>query len=167
MSVFDDIPRNDAEPPLPGEAQYAYLNRSARPEAARVREKVDAWFAGYPESHRDGLAARFRSTIDDQHRSAFFELFLFDLLQARGCKILEIEPKLAHTDKSPDFLVENDKQERFYVEAVQASGLSNQEVAAQRALILRFLQSTVRLHRFTSWTVWSPEAQLNLCPSRS
>ncbi|MGM4991280.1 hypothetical protein [Tardiphaga sp. 841_E9_N1_2] len=134
MSIFDDIPRDDLEPPLPDETQFAYLNRSARPEAARVREKVDAWFAAYPETHRGALVSRFRSTIDDQHHSAFFELFLYHFLLARGCKIVAIEPKLEHTDKSPDFLVENAKGERFYVEAVQASGLSNLEVAAKARL---------------------------------
>jgi hypothetical protein len=134
MSIFDNIPRDDTESLPPGEAQFAYLNRSGRPEAARVREKAEAWFADYPDTDRDDLVARFRSTIDDQHQSAFFELFLFQLLQTRGCKVLEIEPKLAHTDKSPDFLVENAKKERFYVEAVQASGLSNQDVAARARL---------------------------------
>jgi hypothetical protein len=134
MSIFDSIPRDDTEPLPPGESQFAYLNRSGRPEAARVRDKAETWFAGYPDTHRDELVARFRSAIDDQHQSAFFELFLFHLLQARGCKVMAIEPKLDHTDKSPDFLVENAKQERFYVEAVQASGLSNQDVAARARL---------------------------------
>lgn len=134
MSIFDDIPREDTGAPSQDESQFAYLNRSARPEATRVRERVDAWFAAYPESHRGPLIARFRSTIDDQHRSAFFELFLYHLLLARGCKVIEIEPQLEHTDKSPDFLVENARGERFYVEAVQASGLSSQEVAAQARL---------------------------------
>ena len=134
MSVFDDISREDTGVPSQDETQFAYLNRSGRAEAARVREKVDAWFAAYPDSHRDALVARFKSTIDDQHRSAFFELLLYHLLLARGCKVLAIEPKLEHTDKSPDFLAENAMQEHFYVEAVQASGLSNQEVAAQARL---------------------------------
>jgi hypothetical protein len=134
MSIFDSIERPDTGVPLLGEGQFAYLNRSGRVEAARVREKVEEWFAGYPETHRDGLIARFRSTIDDQHHSAFFELFLHRLLLARGCTVLEIEPKLENSTKSPDFLVENAQKERFYVEAVQASGLSNQEVAARARL---------------------------------
>lgn len=134
MSIFDDIDRQDAGPHPADEAPFSYLNRSGRTEAERVRRKVDEWFAAYPETHRNGLVARFRSTIDAQHQSAFFELFLYHFLLARGCKVIEIEPKLEHTDKSPDFLVENEKQERFYLEAVQASGLSNQEVAAQARL---------------------------------
>src|SRR5258708_3405234 len=116
MGIFDDIPR--ASLALPAcEAQFAYLNLSARQEAARVREKVDAWIDGYPEKNRAELIARFRSAIDDQHHSAFFELFLHQLLLARGCKVLEIEPSLPHTTKSPDFLAENEAHERFYLEA--------------------------------------------------
>jgi hypothetical protein len=133
MSIFDDIPRTSLALPAE-EAKFAYLNLSARPEAGRVREKVDAWSAGYPEKNRDELVARLRSAIDDQHHSAFFELFLYHLLLARGCKVLEIEPTLPHTSKSPDFLAENGAQERFYLEAVQVSGLSSQDVAAQARL---------------------------------
>lgn len=48
--------------------------------------------------------------------------------------MLEIEPTLPHTTKSPDFLAENAAQERFYLEAVQASGLSSQDVAARARL---------------------------------
>jgi hypothetical protein len=66
----------------------AYISRTA------CGGKIDAWLSSYPETHRDGLIARFRATIDYQHRSAFFELFLYHLLLARGCKMIEIEPKL-------------------------------------------------------------------------
>lgn len=134
MSIFDAIDRSDFDPKPADEGQFSYLNRSARVEAERVRQKVDEWFAAYPEKNRSDLVSRFRSTIDAQHHSAFFELFLYHLLLARGCKVIEIEPKLAHTDKSPDFLVETAGGKRFYLEAVQASGLSNQELAAQARL---------------------------------
>lgn len=134
MTIFDNIPRDDTQPPLKDETQFAYLNRSGRTDAARVRDKVDAWFAAYPEAHRVPLVARFRSSISDQHRSAFFELLLYHLLLARGCNVLAIEPVLAHTDASPDFLVEDAASQRFYVEAVQVSGLSNPEVSAQARL---------------------------------
>lgn len=154
MSIFDDVPRTSMVLPA-GEAQFAYLNLSARPEAARVREKVDAWILGYPEKNRDELIARFRSAIDDQHHSAFFELFLYQLLLARGCKVLEIEPTLPHTTKSPDFLAENAAQERFYLEAVQASGLSSKDVAARARLstALAAIDSTPSPLHFLDLTV--------------
>jgi hypothetical protein len=134
MSIFDDIARENDQPRQEGEPLFSYLNKSCRPEAERVRALVDEWIGEYPGSHREALVARLRSDIDDQHQSAFFELFLHHFLCTRGCKIIEIEPKLEHTDKSPDFLVETSTGERFYLEAVLASGRSNQETAAYARL---------------------------------
>jgi hypothetical protein len=134
MSIFDDIPRDDTGPRSLEEPLFAYTNRSGRAEAGRVRQKLDEWVEAYPKSVREQLIARLLSTSDDQHVSAAFELFLYHLLQARGCKIVSIEPKLGHTAKNPDFLVENAQQERFYMEAVMATGLSKHEVGARSRL---------------------------------
>jgi hypothetical protein len=134
MSLFDDFPRATTDLPDHNETAFAYLNRSARVEANRVRTLADIWFSHYPSAHRESLAARFRSSIDDQHRSAFFELFLHELVLTRGHKVLEIEPKLTHTSKSPDFLVESDQGHRFYLEAVLATGRSQDDAAAQARL---------------------------------
>jgi hypothetical protein len=134
MTVFDDIPRRGTDPPIQNETAFGHLNRSGRTEAARVRLLVDAWFDRYPTAHRDPLVARFRSSIDDQHRSAFFELFLHELVLTSGHKVLQIEPKLAHTTKSPDFLVESAQAHRFFLEAVLATGRSQNDVAAQARL---------------------------------
>src|SRR5262245_19699515 len=130
MSIFDEIPRQHFEGRPDGEAMFAYTNRSGRAEAQRVRDSMDSWVKRYPETHRENLVARLRSVSDDQHRTAFFELFLYRLLQVRGHKIIDIEPKLEHTGKSPDFLAETPNRERFYIEAAMATGFSNQEVAA-------------------------------------
>jgi hypothetical protein len=94
MTIFDDIARENDQPRQEGEPLFSYLNESSRAEAERVRKLVDEWIEEYPESHRDALVARLRSDIDDQHQSAFFELFLHHFLRAR--KIIEIEPKLQH-----------------------------------------------------------------------
>jgi hypothetical protein len=67
MLLFDDIPRPETDVPDQHEAAFAYLNRSARPEASRVRQLVEDWLARYPAHHRDSLIARLRSPIDDQH----------------------------------------------------------------------------------------------------
>jgi hypothetical protein len=134
MPLFDDIPRPDTDVPDQHEAAFAYLNRSGRPEASRVRQLVEDWLVRYPAHDRDVLIARLRSTIDDQHRSAFFELFVHGMLLARGHRILEIEPKLPHTAKSPDFLVQAKEGHRLYLECVLATGRSQQEVAAQARL---------------------------------
>lgn len=136
INVFDDIPRSDNGSPDQDETAFAYLNRSGRAEAARVRQLVNAWFAHYPATHRHALVARFRSTIDDQHKSAFFELFVHEFILVRGHKILAIEPRLSHSSKSPDFLVQTNPghHHRFYIECVIATGRSQEETAAQARL---------------------------------
>jgi hypothetical protein len=152
--VFDDIPRPDIDWSDQHEAAFAYLNRSGRPEAARVRQLVEDWLARYPADGRDAQVARLRSTIDDQHRAAFFELFVHELLLTRGHRIMEIEPKLPHTPKSPDFLVQAKEGHRCYLECIVATGRSQQEVAAQARLnqALTALDRTSSPHHFLDLT---------------
>ncbi|MDZ5448634.1 hypothetical protein [Labrys sp. ZIDIC5] len=134
MSIFDDIARHDLAPPLANDTDFSYLNRSNRVEATRVRVLVDSWFERYPLEDRGGLAERFRSSINHQHKSAFFELFLHEFVLATGHRIIAIEPPLAHTRYRPDFLVESPGGGRFYLEAVLATGLSDRERAEQARL---------------------------------
>lgn len=155
MSIFDDISRTDTAPPLQNETAFGYLNRSGRVEAGRVRHNVDLWLDHYPVEHRDALIARFRSSIDDHHLSAFFELFLYELMLARKFTVVAIEPPLAHTRKSPDFLVEDSNGLRFYLEAAFATGRSRGEVGAQARLneALAAIDGTLSPEHFLDITV--------------
>jgi hypothetical protein len=134
MSIFDNISRNRLDVPQQGEPSFAYLNLSNRPESARVRALVDEWLESYPTHHRDALVARLRSPIDVAHKSAFFELLLHQLATANGLAVITIEPQLAHTERSPDFLIEDAEKHRFYLEAVISTGLSQAEAAAESRL---------------------------------
>ena len=122
VPVFTAGPRFDARPPYPKESAYAHLDRSARPEADALRSLIEDWLGLYPVAEESDLDARLRSPRDDQHRSAFFELLLHRVLLALGHGIPAVEPKLAHTWKTPDFLIESREGERFYMEAVSAQG---------------------------------------------
>ncbi len=109
--LFDDRERNDLRPSKHSEDSFAYLNRSARPSSAHIRELLEEWYARYPVSERNELNKRFRA---DFH-AAFFELFLYELLRKTGYCIT-LHPSLPGTRKRPDFLVEGfDVQ--FYLEA--------------------------------------------------
>lgn len=134
MIVFEDISRDLEGPMRPIDTEFGYLNRSNRPEAERVRQLVEQWIARYPESRRAGLVARLRSKRDAAHCSALFELTLHELLIVTGHRLIEIEPVLSHTTKSPDFLVEAPDGTRFYLEAVLATGKSADETAADARL---------------------------------
>jgi len=128
VGVFEQGPRIDGRPRQPKESAYGYLNRSARPEAERERERIEDWFGRYPVAESRDLALRLRSRLDDQHRAALFELRLHEHLIRSGHH-LAIEPKLAHSWKSPDFLVDG----QFYLEAVMAAGADLGTVLKRKA----------------------------------
>lgn len=132
MPLFDVVDRPLDHGADEGEAAYRYLNRSGRPEVAAVRAKFVDFLARYPEESRDNLITRFRSDDDVSHYSAVFELLLHEALLCVGATIEAIEPKLAHTDRSPDFLVRSANGERFYLEATLATGLSDSDRRSKR-----------------------------------
>ena len=98
MTLFDDIHRQDVGPGLHAEPEFIYLNRSARSQAVKVRSELEGWFSRYPEAERYEVRQRFRSKNDSQHRSAFFELFLHELLMQLGCRV-EIHPTMTQTTR--------------------------------------------------------------------
>jgi hypothetical protein len=134
MTVFDNIPRTNLEPANHRIAAFDYLNESARSPAARARGLIEELFARYPGAHARALRRRLRSIDDISHRSAFFELLLHELLLRERCTIVAVEPVIAGTDRSPDFLVEAADGSRFYLEATLATGRSEADAAAQRRL---------------------------------
>ncbi len=133
MAVFTEGPRCDGRPPYPQEGAAAYLDRSADPAADALRSLIEDWLERYPIDEAQHLAARLRSRRDDQHRSAFFELLLHRLLLTLGHRIPAIEPKLPHSWKSPDFLVESPQGARFYLEAISAQGPDLHAVLKRKA----------------------------------
>lgn len=122
--LFSERERTYEGPRLRSEPEYAYLDRSARPEMARIRDRLEEWFAHYPEARRAAFVPRFRSTDDAQFRSAFFELYVHETLRRLGHEV--------HVLKRPDFLVTGPDGRRAYVEATLASGVSHEERAAER-----------------------------------
>lgn len=134
MPIFDDN-----EKTLLGGAshiisQFDYLNTSARPEADKVRGALERYFERYPEQHRNELRTRIRSVIDRQHLAATFELILHEVLLSSGCVIEEIEPTVPASNHRPDFLARAPDGQRFYLEAVVPSGLSNVQAGAERRM---------------------------------
>lgn len=134
MTLFDNIPRDDEGPASYAEPQFNYLNRSARGDVAKVCKALEDWFSRYPDEARTALLGNFRSPNDNQHRSAFFELFLYELLLSLGCRV-EIHPEPSKAKKTrPDFRVHSPTNNHFYLEAVLATDESDEEAAARARL---------------------------------
>ncbi len=110
--LFDDIERSDDAPLRAGESPFGFLNRSAWPRNPNVRSELERWYKRFPDSNGD-LRSRFRRK-DQNHESAFFELFLHELFVRLGLSV-EVNPTLAGGSK-PDFLVAGSGS-RAYVEA--------------------------------------------------
>lgn len=128
LSVFDQGPRLDSAPRRGKESVFAYLDRCAGAEAEQERARIEDWFERYPAAEGRELALRLRSRLDEQHKAARFELLLHEEL-LRGGHHMAIEPKLAHSWKSPDFLVDG----QFYLEAVMAAGADLGTVLKRKA----------------------------------
>jgi len=117
MRLFDNIVRSYLGPAQYAEPKFRYLNRSGRIEVDRIRQELERWFSRYPNAGKRDLRERFRSTSNSNHQSAFFELFLHELLLKLGCMV-EIHPETnTGMRKRPDFLVKPPKVGRFYMEA--------------------------------------------------
>jgi hypothetical protein len=143
MRLFDDRERRDTEPKGRIEPHFPYLNRTARPEFERARAVLEEWFSRYPAAHQSELRQRFRGRNDDNHRAAFFELFLHELLIQLACRVT-VHPAIgATTSKTPDFLVEPPDGQVFYLEAVVAVDKSHEERAAE-ARVGRFMDEMNR-----------------------
>jgi hypothetical protein len=130
MMLFDEIQRTDHKPAKYGDSMFAFINRTARDGFDQVRHELESWFMYYPRHEQRELRARFRSAIDTQHHSAFFELILYKTLLLLGCNII-VHPTIPGTKKRPDFLVEPISGEPFYLEAAIATKESANEAAAQ------------------------------------
>lgn len=130
MKLFDERDRDDDRPALYAEPDFHHLSRSARQSVQRVRETLETWFSRYPSANQAKLRSDFRAKKNSSHQSAFFELFLHELLIRLGCQV-EIHPKVEGSTGRPDFLVDSPTGSSFYLEAVLATNESAEGAAAR------------------------------------
>lgn len=133
MPIFEERERDDLDHPAARDTRYSYLDRSGRPEAARVRAFLEGCLAKYPEEGRAGLVARLRGD-DEGHQAAVFELLVHELLLRAGHTVIAIEPRLAHTRRSPDFLAQSPRGDRYYLECAVSTGRSELQAAGRKRL---------------------------------
>jgi len=131
MRLFDEAVRTDDSAMGFAEPEFVFLNRCSRTEWNIIREELETWFSRYPPDNQTELHSRFRSNNDNNFRSAFFELFLYELLTKMGCTA-EVHPELGNdTTKRPDFLVQAPSKTDFYLEACLATDQSDEQAGAK------------------------------------
>lgn len=109
--LFNEISRSYTGPELYSETDYEYLNRSARPEADKIRTVLEDWFSRYPKKEQNNLLQRLKSS---EFESGFFELYLHEVVSRQGFKC-----QVEYTVRTPDFLVLHNDKKCFYLEATE------------------------------------------------
>jgi hypothetical protein len=119
--IFSEYERSDDSPKKMSESDFAFLDRSPRPEIAAVRSFVMRLLEVYPQDGVAEMVARIRSGDSVAFRSAGFELLIYDFLTRLDYK-LQPHPVLKNgSEKKPDFHVVAPDGSEFYLEAVLAT----------------------------------------------
>lgn len=124
--VFDSGTRTYHGPRDHGEPQFAFLNRSGRPQFEAARHRIDNWYSRLCDGLKEGVRQRLRGGDDQHFDAAFWELYLHELFARLGYEI-SCEPTLPNGRKI-DFLLRRGDA-AFYLEAT-AAGISNQQRGA-------------------------------------
>ncbi len=142
MTLFDQMERTDAAPKGQAESLFPYYNRSARPKVGVLRELAETWFLRLPDVAKGPLRRDFRSTRDSQHRAAFFELYLHELLTGIGFQC-EPHPTVPGERTHPDFLLHRSDERHLYLEATLA--LHSENEAAEEARMAQVYDTLNRM----------------------
>jgi hypothetical protein len=127
--VFDNVSRSYLGPREHGESQFAYLNRSARPQFQAARRRVDEWFSRLCPGLKGSVLRRLRSGDDQEFDAGFWELYLHELFTQLGYEIA-CEPRLPNGRKI-DFLLRRGGA-GVYLEATTAGKSDDQRGADTR-----------------------------------
>ena len=117
------------------ESDYAYLNRSGRPVAARVRALMNKWYVEYPKHSQADIKGRFRSADPGQHIGALNELFLHALFRRLGYQI-DVVPSGPANRSRPDLALTSDVFPDFDLEATVADMPEKERSKIRRANVL-------------------------------
>lgn len=130
--IFTERTRDESDSPDYREPHFDYLDRSARLEAENVRRLLEDWFSRWPEESKADLLPRIQSSDDQEFNSAFFELYLHELL-IRSDYAVRVHPELDGTKKRPDFLAESKIDgHSFILEATLANDSDERKGALTR-----------------------------------
>jgi hypothetical protein len=116
MRDFDDFERTDSAPRKHNESVFDFYNRSGWARCARIRNLLEEWFGHYPPEHQKDIWSRLRRKDEDPFSTAFFELFLHELMRRQGQVTIHPEADWG-TSKRVDFRVQPRNSEAFLLEA--------------------------------------------------
>ena len=149
-SIFDKSERTDKRSRRFNESSFDYYNISARPGLVAIRELIERWYAEFPDAGKADIRGRSRSGKETGFRSAFFELYLYQLCRALGFSV-DIYPSMEHHARNPhpDFILSRDGKPLLYVEGTLAQKPQGVTAAERRQAELE--DAINRLHSPDFW----------------
>lgn len=143
MTLFDPPAERHTRPKRHDEPAYAYMNTSAWKGIVACRVLLEEWFQRFPADAQTDVRERFRSSDDAQHQSAFFELYMHELMRGIGYD-LEAHPQMPNGEtRHPDFLVRKGQERIFYLECIVPS--ISPDKAGKQAMIDRVYATIDRI----------------------
>jgi hypothetical protein len=131
--IFDEIERNDKRSKHFNECSFDYYNISARPGFVAIREVIEQWYAEFPDAGKADIRGRLRSGKETDFRSAFFEMYLYQLCRSLGFSV-GIYPGMEHHARKshPDFILSRDGEPVLYLEGTLAQKPQSVTAAERR-----------------------------------
>jgi hypothetical protein len=106
MLIFSTGARTDPKPRHRTESRFEFLDRVEQVYWSRVRKLLEDWASHYPDGHdRHNLLQRLRSSDDNAHDAAFWELYVHESLLCDGWRVTP-HPELSGTSRLPDYLAQ-------------------------------------------------------------
>ena len=143
LHLFDPVERAYKGYRERAEAEFAFLNRSARADVDTVRRLLESWFDKIPEEKKKDIRSRFRTRDERQHIGALLELATHELLRMAGADI-----RAGYLDgKTPEYRATfNDS--RIFVECTVVQDSDEDIVLDRRAEIVKKAIDSVHSGRF-------------------
>ncbi|HCE2447428.1 TPA: hypothetical protein NGU01_004503 [Vibrio parahaemolyticus] len=134
MLIFETKERDDETPMYYMEDSFEYLDRSSKLEAEAARTFLNTWVGQFPQDEALELVSRIKSGDKRHFDSAVFEIQLFAIMTGLKCTV-DIHPELENDkDTKPDFLITTPRNEKFYLEAIVATGQTESEKSAEQRM---------------------------------
>lgn len=164
LMLFDSIKRTDLDYKAEAENLFCYLNRSARPEMAAVRNLLCQLVENYPLDEQSQIISRLRSGNHIEFKSTTFELIIYKILKTLKFEIIT-HPNLPNgSSKKPDFLVKTPTGDEFYVEAVLASHENGDDIGLKKQK-MKLIESLNELTNTNFFISISEEGKFEKLPS--
>lgn len=129
MCIFDDDVQTDGSAATNSESHARFLNRTHTPYWESVRQVMEDWFTRLCPDAQTDVRSRLQSDDNHQFRSAFWELYLHEMLLKSGYDV-KCHPRLTDSSHKPDFLAVGAHQS-FYLEA-HCMAKPDEEQAAEK-----------------------------------